>query len=133
MPHFLVSKMKSKTFVLLGLVFITASGCAVGPREQAALTSCDRELGITRPIDRFSVAYDDCYYKALGYSSGPQADPTLRCYLISDYEAKKDMLDNIIKLWDVVHAVDDNPNVIRPWEDHGIPTTKIGTWDGNKA
>ena len=50
-----------------------------------------------------------------------------------DYEAKKDMLDNIIKLWDVVHAVDDNPNVIRLWDDHGIPTTKIGTWDGNKA
>ena len=50
-----------------------------------------------------------------------------------DYEAKKDMLDNIIKLWDVVHAVDDNPNVIRLWEDHEIPTTKIGTWDGNKS
>lgn len=50
-----------------------------------------------------------------------------------DYEAKKDMLDNITKLWDVVHAVDDNPNVIRLWEDNGIPTTKIGTWDGNKS
>ena len=49
-----------------------------------------------------------------------------------DYEAKKDMLDNITKLWDVVHAVDDNPNVIRLWEDNGIPTTKIGTWDGAK-
>ena len=50
-----------------------------------------------------------------------------------DYEAKKDMLDKINILWDVLHAVDDNPNVIRLWEDHGIPTTKIGTWDGNKS
>lgn len=49
-----------------------------------------------------------------------------------DYEAKKDMLHNITKLWDVVHAVDDNPNVIRLWKDNNIPTTKIGTWDGNK-
>ena len=49
-----------------------------------------------------------------------------------DYEAKKDMLDKISKLWDVTHAVDDNPNVIRLWEDHSIPTTKIGNWDGNK-
>ena len=49
-----------------------------------------------------------------------------------DYEAKKDMLDKINILWDVVHAVDDNPNVIRLWEEYGIPTTKIGTWDGNK-
>jgi FMN phosphatase YigB (HAD superfamily) len=50
-----------------------------------------------------------------------------------DYEAKKDMLDKISILWDVVHAVDDNPNVIKLWEDHGILTTKIGTWDGNKS
>lgn len=49
-----------------------------------------------------------------------------------DYEAKKDMLDKIIKLWDVTHAIDDNPNVIRLWEDHNIPTTKIGNWDGVK-
>jgi hypothetical protein len=49
-----------------------------------------------------------------------------------DYEAKKDMLDKIIQLWDVTHAVDDNPNVIRLWEDNEIPTTKIGTWDGVK-
>ena len=49
-----------------------------------------------------------------------------------DYEVKKDILDKITKLWDVTHAVDDNPNVIKLWEDHSIPTTKIGTWDGNK-
>ena len=49
-----------------------------------------------------------------------------------DYEAKKDMLDKITQLWDVTHAVDDNPNVIRLWEDNGITTTKIGNWDGVK-
>jgi hypothetical protein len=49
-----------------------------------------------------------------------------------DYEAKKDMLNKIAKLWDVTHAIDDNPNVIRLWEDNNIPTTKIGTWDGTK-
>ena len=49
-----------------------------------------------------------------------------------DYEAKKDMLDKITQLWDVTHAVDDNPNVIRLWEDNNITTTKIGNWDGVK-
>jgi len=50
-----------------------------------------------------------------------------------DYEVKKDILDKVSELWSVEHAVDDNPNVIRLWEDHGIPTTKIGTWDGKKG
>ena len=49
-----------------------------------------------------------------------------------DYEAKKDILDKINDLWEVTHAVDDNPNVIKLWEDNNIPTTKIGTWDGKK-
>ena len=47
-----------------------------------------------------------------------------------DYEIKKDILDHINLFWDVVHAVDDNPKVIKLWEENGIPTTKIGTWDG---
>lgn len=50
-----------------------------------------------------------------------------------DYEVKKDILDKITKLWDVVHAVDDNPSVLKLWEEHDIPTTKIGTWDGNRG
>ena len=45
----------------------------------------------------------------------------------------KDILLSIKKHWNVFHAVDDNPNVIRLWEEHGIPTTKIGTWDGDKS
>jgi hypothetical protein len=50
-----------------------------------------------------------------------------------DYEVKKDILDKINRHWNVVHAVDDNPNVIRLWKENGIPTTKIGTWDGDKS
>ena len=49
-----------------------------------------------------------------------------------DYEVKKDILLNIKKHWNVLHAVDDNPSVIKLWEKYGIPTTKIGTWDGIK-
>jgi hypothetical protein len=49
-----------------------------------------------------------------------------------DYEVKKDILIDIKNHWDVLHAVDDNPNVIRLWEEYGIPTTKIGDWDGSK-
>jgi FMN phosphatase YigB (HAD superfamily) len=49
-----------------------------------------------------------------------------------DYEVKKDILGKIEEFWVVVHAVDDNPNVIRLWEENKIPTTKIGTWDGVK-
>lgn len=49
-----------------------------------------------------------------------------------DYEVKKDILGKINKHWNVVYAVDDNPSVIKLWEENNIPTTKIGTWDGNK-
>lgn len=47
-----------------------------------------------------------------------------------DYEVKRDILSRIEELWEVKHAVDDNPNVIKLWEEHSIPTTKIGNWDG---
>ena len=48
-----------------------------------------------------------------------------------DYEVKKDILQHINLFWDVEHAVDDNPKIIKLWEENGITTTKIGTWDGN--
>ena len=47
-----------------------------------------------------------------------------------DYEVKKDILDKIKLFWEPVHAVDDNPKIIKLWEENGIETTKIGTWDG---
>jgi FMN phosphatase YigB (HAD superfamily) len=49
-----------------------------------------------------------------------------------DYEVKKDILEHINVYWDVKHAVDDNPSIIKLWEENGITTTKIGTWDGIK-
>lgn len=50
-----------------------------------------------------------------------------------DYEVKSDILYKIKKHWNVVHAVDDNPAVLRLWFEHGIPTTKIGDWDGSRG
>jgi hypothetical protein len=49
-----------------------------------------------------------------------------------DYEVKKDILEHISEYWEIKHAVDDNPSIIKLWEENGIPTTKIGTWDGIK-
>lgn len=49
-----------------------------------------------------------------------------------DYEVKSEILGRIKKLWNVTHAVDDNPAVLRLWFEHGIPTTKIGDWDGTR-
>lgn len=49
-----------------------------------------------------------------------------------DYEVKKDILLSIKKHWNVIHAVDDNPAVLKLWFEYGIPTTKIGDWDGNR-
>jgi hypothetical protein len=50
-----------------------------------------------------------------------------------DYEVKSDILNEIKKYWNVLHAVDDNPSIITLWGANGIPTTKIGTWDGDKS
>jgi hypothetical protein len=49
-----------------------------------------------------------------------------------DYAVKKDILEHVSVYWDVKHAVDDNPSIIELWEENGIETTKIGTWDGIK-
>jgi 3-deoxy-D-manno-octulosonate 8-phosphate phosphatase KdsC-like HAD superfamily phosphatase len=46
-----------------------------------------------------------------------------------DFEVKADILAQIKKSWDVVHAVDDNPNVIALWEQEGIPVTVIPGWE----
>lgn len=45
-----------------------------------------------------------------------------------DYEVKKEILEKISQTWTVVHAIDDNPNVIRLWEENGISTTTIEGW-----
>lgn len=45
-----------------------------------------------------------------------------------DYEVKKDLLVEIRKRWNPVHAIDDNPNVIRLWKDENIETTTVPGW-----
>jgi hypothetical protein len=45
-----------------------------------------------------------------------------------DYEVKKDILNRINSQYQVVHAVDDNPNVLKLWEENGIPTTRVPGW-----
>lgn len=46
-----------------------------------------------------------------------------------DYEVKKDILDSIRKEYDVLHAWDDNPSIIKLWEDENIPCTVVEGWD----
>lgn len=45
-----------------------------------------------------------------------------------DYEVKKDILAQIRQTWNVVHAVDDNPNIIKLWREEGIPATIVDGW-----
>jgi phosphoglycolate phosphatase-like HAD superfamily hydrolase len=46
-----------------------------------------------------------------------------------DYEVKKDMLDTLLKAYDIIHAWDDNINIIRLWQENGIPTTIVPGWE----
>ena len=78
-----------------------------------------------RGLTSYWLAKNDIGHHALYMRSDEDDRP--------DYEVKKDILLKIKNHWNVVHAVDDNPNVIRLWENYGIPTTKIGTWDGDKS
>jgi phosphoglycolate phosphatase-like HAD superfamily hydrolase len=45
-----------------------------------------------------------------------------------DYEVKSDILDRASRSYDVAHAVDDNPAVLRLWNERGIPTTRVPGW-----
>lgn len=46
-----------------------------------------------------------------------------------DYEVKKDILSRMSQSFNVVHAVDDNPNVLKLWHENGIPTTRVPGWE----
>jgi predicted kinase len=43
----------------------------------------------------------------------------------SDYEVKKDMFQEITKHYDVVRAVDDNPQAIQAWRENGVAVTVV--------
>ena len=45
-----------------------------------------------------------------------------------DYEVKADMLKQIQARWDVLHAYDDNPSIIKLWKENNIPTTIVEGW-----
>lgn len=46
-----------------------------------------------------------------------------------DYQVKKDILDIIRKAWNPIHAWDDNPNIIRLWNEENIPCTIVEGWE----
>jgi hypothetical protein len=68
-------------------------------------------------LDKYKLKYDNLYMRSNGD-------------LRSDYDIKRDILTEIQKSYIVVYAVDDNPNIIKLWQEYNIPTTKIGNWDG---
>ena len=46
-----------------------------------------------------------------------------------DYVIKSEILARITKRYNVIHAIDDNPAVIRLWEENGIETTVVPGWE----
>lgn len=46
-----------------------------------------------------------------------------------DYEVKKDMLNIIRKAYNVIHAWDDNPSIIKLWKEEGVPCTIVEGWE----
>jgi FMN phosphatase YigB (HAD superfamily) len=67
-------------------------------------------------LDKHSIPYERIYMRA--------NDDYRR-----DYEVKRDILARIRSQgFDVVHAYDDNPNVIKLWTEEGIPTTVVPGW-----
>lgn len=46
-----------------------------------------------------------------------------------DYEVKRDILYVIQQEWEVFRAWDDNPNIIRLWQEHGIETIVVEGWE----
>lgn len=49
-----------------------------------------------------------------------------------DYEVKSDILKVIQKSWEITHATDDNPKIIKLWQEHNIPTTIIEGWEDDE-
>lgn len=47
-----------------------------------------------------------------------------------DYIIKEEILFELRERFDIIHAYDDNPNVIELWVEHGIPVTVVPGWAG---
>lgn len=48
-----------------------------------------------------------------------------------DRIVKEEILFLLRERYDIVHAYDDNPNVIALWQEHGIPVTVVPGWADN--
>lgn len=46
----------------------------------------------------------------------------------ADYVVKREIYDKLSRKYDIIHAVDDNPNVIKLWRELGIPVTVVPGW-----
>lgn len=70
-------------------------------------------------LEKHNIPYEKLYMR-------PQNDYR------PDYEVKKDILAEITAegYW-VIAAWDDNPKIIALWQENGIPTEKVGDWDGS--
>jgi predicted kinase len=63
-------------------------------------------------LDEHNVPYENIYMR-------PESD------FRPDYEVKKDMYKNIIRHYDVVRCVDDNPQAIQAWRDYDVAVTVV--------
>lgn len=48
-----------------------------------------------------------------------------------DRVIKEEILFELQERFEIIHAFDDNPNVIALWQEHGIPTTVVPGWADN--
>lgn len=46
-----------------------------------------------------------------------------------DYQVKKDILSTIRETWNPIYAWDDNPSIIKLWNEEGIPCTVVPGWE----
>lgn len=47
-----------------------------------------------------------------------------------DYDVKRDILASIRDRYEIVEAWDDNPSIIRLWQEEGIPYVLVPGWEG---
>lgn len=45
-----------------------------------------------------------------------------------DYEVKKDILDRLLHKYDIVKAYDDNPSIVKLWNEYKIPCIVVPGW-----
>lgn len=51
----------------------------------------------------------------------------------SDVDVKRDIHFQLTKWWNIVGAIDDNPNIIALWKELGIPVDVVPGWDHEAA